>query len=359
MSLERIDPFEREDLYALDHLLRYDWAAGLVGGCSCVDVACGLGFGSVQLRRGGAREVVGVDRDAEAVAICRERWEEAGLGFRAGAIETLGSVVGKGWDRVVCFETLEHVEDPETALRAIESVMAEGGIVIGSVPGETDLEEENEYHLHHFDRGRLEDLLGQVFRKFQLYEQRFQLGSLLERAGHGWATGLDKGEREALRIELGGEGAGVDTYLFVAGQGELPEGPGVQLGFSRAAWRRIREASHAGEKRGRHLQEQFRKVFFENGALKRRIAGLLAWGRFNFQRAQGWEPECGVEGILGQIERDQVREWREKVEALQAENARLRVELGEKTRELEEFSNKKRTLFADALQSGNAKGFRG
>lgn len=353
MSLERIDPFAREDLYAVDHLLRYDWAASLVDGCRCLDVACGLGFGSLQLRRGGAREVLGVDRDAEAVALSRERWgEEPRLNFREGRMEELSAVAGGGWDRVISFETLEHVEDPEAALRAVKDVLADGGIFVGSVPGETDREEKNDYHLHHFDRESLGDLLGRVFGGCRIFRQAFHAASVLEPEGQAWTPGLDRARREALRVELGDSGPLPDSYVFLAGEGPLPAAEAVRIGFSRAAWRRVWEAGRASGERAEHLQEQFRKLFLENGGLKRRISGLLAWGRFNFQRAQGWTPESGLEDLRAQWALEQEQKWREKVEDLQREVARLREEVAVNERELEAFSKIKRTFFLNSLQEG-------
>lgn len=357
MALERIDPFIKEDRFSLDHLTRYEWATRLTAGKRVLDVACGEGFGSLLLRRLGAAEVLGVDRDSETVKRCCEQWPCDGLRFAAGTIEKVREVAGDGWGAVVCFETLEHLVDPALALEEVAAALGEGGILIGSVPGETEWGEENPYHFHHFDRKRLEQLLRGQFEHFAIYEQCYQVASVIQQGEVG--SMLQTGEETCFQPNFGSGRGGVDSYLFIASGSSLPGKTGNLVGYSRAAWEALWNDYWEAMTSLKNLQEAHQRLFLEESDLRCRFNRLLAWGRYQFHLAHGIEVECHYldrEAFIGEEEEAQRREW---VEELQAENARMRVELAEKTRELEEFSNKKRTLFAEALQSGDAKGARG
>lgn len=134
-----------------DHVNRYRFAASLIGEHKRVlDAACGCGYGSKIIQDVGNR-VVGVDVSKEAIAYAEEHY--SGPGY------ILGSILDKPWvgmfDALVSFETIEHLSEPEKALKLFrESV---DGVFICSVPNQDlypfhpDRFEGDDYpHLRHY-----------------------------------------------------------------------------------------------------------------------------------------------------------------------------------------------------------------
>jgi SAM-dependent methyltransferase len=118
---------------AAEHYHRYRLAADLCAGSRVLDVACGEGYGSA-LVAAGAATVVGIDLSEEATS-------HAAVAY--GAVPNLSFVAGDAaglpfedaaFDRVVFFEGIEHVDEPERVLAEIARVLAPEGIAIVSTP---------------------------------------------------------------------------------------------------------------------------------------------------------------------------------------------------------------------------------
>ena len=106
-----------------DHIRRYLFAGEHLRGKRVLDLACGCGYGS-WLVHGGGNEVTGVDIEPEAIAYAQKYYQGPTYLCQPGE-ETKGE-----WDALVTFETLEHLDHPETIL-AIQAPL-----VIASVPNE-------------------------------------------------------------------------------------------------------------------------------------------------------------------------------------------------------------------------------
>ena len=102
---------------AHQHLARYEFAKKFASGKRVLDIACGSGYGSGELREAGARYVLGVDISDKAVEYAKAHYANSEVGFTVGSAENLSSH-GK-FDLVVSFETIEHLEDPEIFLAEI------------------------------------------------------------------------------------------------------------------------------------------------------------------------------------------------------------------------------------------------
>ena len=110
------------------HVKRYLFASEHSFG-RVLDAACGVGYGSALLRAS-CPEVVGVDKSQDAVD-----WAER---YFPGPSYICGDIEQSPWegrfDTVVSLETIEHIKDPEKALKAFRVACA--GIFIASVPNE-------------------------------------------------------------------------------------------------------------------------------------------------------------------------------------------------------------------------------
>lgn len=96
----------------------------------CLDVGCGTGRVCGLWLRDHARNYVGVDISANAVA------EARASGLDARVIEDAASLpfADDSFDAVVCTEVLEHLFAPHRAARELCRVLRPGGVVIVTVP---------------------------------------------------------------------------------------------------------------------------------------------------------------------------------------------------------------------------------
>lgn len=190
---ERFTPeCEREIWY--EHIHRYAFAAPLVRGCVVLDAACGEGYGAALLS-GSASRVEGVDVAAEAVAHARRRYgARAGLDFHEADVTRL-PFEEDTFDRVVSFETLEHLEAQDAMLAEFRRVLKPDGVVLISSPDRavyTDhFGNDNPFHVRELYRKELEALLGRHFPAIRLLGQKLLFHSAIWR--------LDENRRVALQ----------------------------------------------------------------------------------------------------------------------------------------------------------------
>src|SRR5204862_756713 len=125
-SPERYDPELRQgSIIAAEHRVRYRWAATAAEGKAVLDAGCGAGYGSAILADAGARSVTGLDIDPGAVAGAASSYGKVGaIEFVRGDVREL-PFEDRSFDLIVCFETIEHVEDPDTALDELRRVLRE------------------------------------------------------------------------------------------------------------------------------------------------------------------------------------------------------------------------------------------
>jgi SAM-dependent methyltransferase len=138
-SLERIVP---RALDATDvtghatlalHLERYAWAAHHIPAGLTLDLACGVGYGSVMLaERDLESYVVAGDISATALAEARRNYRHPRVTHVRGN--------GAGWGRpgsyaaIVSLETVEHVDNPAALFREFVTLLAPSGVLVTSVP---------------------------------------------------------------------------------------------------------------------------------------------------------------------------------------------------------------------------------
>jgi SAM-dependent methyltransferase len=120
---------ERQERGRLDRLRRL--LGGAVRG-RILNVGCGTGGFNLVAEESGAR-AVGVDADAEAIAICALKREKAGGAFVRAAAERLPFPDGT-FDVVYCFSAIEHVESVEESVAEMVRVTRRGGLIYVHTP---------------------------------------------------------------------------------------------------------------------------------------------------------------------------------------------------------------------------------
>ncbi len=143
-----------------DHRFRYEWAARFIRPDSyVVDVACGVGYGTSILAQT-CKHVSGFDLDAEALEYAKAHYRSPGTDFFRADAESPGHFGTQ--DAAVCFETIEHLQDPRPLLKAL---VKSAPLLFASVPNEDVLPFEYEpgkryaFHFRHYRRTEFEDLL--------------------------------------------------------------------------------------------------------------------------------------------------------------------------------------------------------
>lgn len=168
---ERIDPDATESGILALHLKRYDFGLRLCEGADVLDAACGAGYGAAHLAQK-AKSVVGVDLSAETIARAQRRYELGNLAFRTGDVERLADPDAT-YDVVCCFETIEHVAEPEQMLSEFTRVLRPGGTLLVSTPNApvTTRTPANPFHRIEWSAADFRTLLERFFDDIELYGQ--------------------------------------------------------------------------------------------------------------------------------------------------------------------------------------------
>lgn len=130
------------------HLLRYRFAAAYVReGDRVLDAGCGSGYGAYILAEANA-QVVGVDIDAQATDYARTTYSHENITWICSSFQDYRASP-RCFDRIVCFETIEHVEQPEELILSLFEMLKDAGVMICSVPIVPTVHF-NRYHRHDF-----------------------------------------------------------------------------------------------------------------------------------------------------------------------------------------------------------------
>jgi SAM-dependent methyltransferase len=175
-GVERFDPAAMHGtLLEAEHLARYWWASRFVSDKRVLDAGCGTAYGTEILAGAGASEVVGVDIDPGVVEAARGRGG-VDVSFEVADARDLPFTDGT-FDVVVCFEVIEHVEDPEAILDELRRVLRPEGLLAVSSPNRDVYPPGNPHHKHEFLPDELAHALGSRFTHVRLVRQHDWLGS--------------------------------------------------------------------------------------------------------------------------------------------------------------------------------------
>ncbi|MCC6580769.1 MAG: class I SAM-dependent methyltransferase [Phycisphaeraceae bacterium] len=118
------------------HLRRYEFASAMAkSAVNILDVACGMGYGSILLGVNGAN-VLAVDLSHNVVAAACKRYKSfPNVTYQQGDIRCL-DVSGRRFDIVISFETIEHLDasDIPDVLRSLRNVLTDQGRILISTP---------------------------------------------------------------------------------------------------------------------------------------------------------------------------------------------------------------------------------
>lgn len=139
-----------------------------------LDAACGTGYGTYFLSRGG-HHCTGIDLSGEAIAFCQRVYGRPRCSFQLGSVLEL-PFDNDSFDLVVSFETIEHLsqEQQTNFLQEIARVLKPDGQVVMSAPvqqGGMNSPEHNHFHQHEPDAAELIDAMERQFSRVQSFGQ--------------------------------------------------------------------------------------------------------------------------------------------------------------------------------------------
>ena len=178
---ERFTPeCEREIWY--EHYHRYALAARWCANTRTLDAACGEGYGSAMLAQSAA-SVEGVDISPQAIAHAQQRYGDLqGVGFQVADCTSL-PFGNNEFDRVVSFETLEHLAAHDELLAEFRRVLKPDGYLILSSPDKATYSDGqntvNEFHVKELYRDELEALIKRHFPAHRLLGQKLMFHSAI------------------------------------------------------------------------------------------------------------------------------------------------------------------------------------
>lgn len=141
--------------WAHNQLLRQTWS-----GRKVLEIGCFNGFFLDELRKRGA-DVYGFDVNREALAVGEELF---GLGGRLDTSMSNLALCGP-FDDVLCIDVLEHLDQPETFLQEVSTMLKPGGrIVVAGPTIERQFHDKSDFPPHHkwwFSRSGMKAFLQQ------------------------------------------------------------------------------------------------------------------------------------------------------------------------------------------------------
>lgn len=130
LSAAPADPLRYDGQTAVPYESTGQLIAAIPHGSRVLDVGCGTGSVSLQVRHGCRATVVGVEPSPERAAVAAAR----GLTVHTSPFPTDAVPADGSFDGVLFADVLEHLIDPAAALQAARGYLRPGGWVVASVP---------------------------------------------------------------------------------------------------------------------------------------------------------------------------------------------------------------------------------
>lgn len=146
------------------HVVRYSWALPYCYRKKVLETGSQYGWGAY-LISWVANSVDLVDISVPWMDYAKKQVYQCPVTFHVKDFEK--EMVEGEWDTIVCFETIEHLEDPSFFLESCSKVLKKGGRFLFSVPHMVA----NHEHKQVYDAKKIKELIGKYFNLVEFYEQ--------------------------------------------------------------------------------------------------------------------------------------------------------------------------------------------
>ncbi|MGI8952806.1 MAG: class I SAM-dependent methyltransferase [Chitinophagaceae bacterium] len=175
---ERMIADEGLGLGAAEHLHRYAVALEITEGKTVLDIACGEGYGT-NLIASNAKKVYGIDLEENVIAHAKQKYQDKKLEFLKGSIINI-PLENNCIDVIICFETIEHVEQQNEAIKEFRRVLKEEGLLLISTPAKENYQKlnfDNPFHLKELALEEFINICAKHFLHSKLYHQKYMEAS--------------------------------------------------------------------------------------------------------------------------------------------------------------------------------------
>ena len=171
-----------------DHRGRYEFALRFIPEQAVVlDAACGVGYGAFILAtRSSSCRIVAIDRSTEAIAFARKYYSMATIDYMVKDCISMDYESEK-FDVVVCFETIEHIQEDQQLLKKFYQLLKPQGTLLCSTPNQDKLQfsrTSHPFHHRHYTPGQFETLLRGA--GFSIAEKWSQHSIFAAEVSEGW-----------------------------------------------------------------------------------------------------------------------------------------------------------------------------
>lgn len=165
----------------LEHLHRYAFSCELATGKYVLDIACGEGYGTNLIAKKASR-IVGIDIDEKTIDDAKLKYSNSNIQFKVGNITSIPEK-DLSFDLIVCFETIEHIEEYDKSLLELKRVLKSNGILLISTPNKEIYSDKsnyiNPYHKKEFNKDQFETLILKYFKYTYFLQQSASFNSIL------------------------------------------------------------------------------------------------------------------------------------------------------------------------------------
>jgi ubiquinone/menaquinone biosynthesis C-methylase UbiE len=145
----------------------YYRALEYIDGRRVLEVGCGEGIGAARLAEK-AESIVAVDRSKSAIQTAHYAYAKQNIEFAIMEVPPL-RFDDKSFDAAVCFQMVEHLNEPEPLLREIHRVLRDDGVALFATVNKEETISDNPYHVHEFTAAEFDKLLNRFFPSVELY----------------------------------------------------------------------------------------------------------------------------------------------------------------------------------------------
>lgn len=161
-----------------DHRNRYEFACEqlqvLPSEPKILDLACGIGYGSLMLSNSTQGLVTGVDIDEGAIQYAKTHYGDTKVNYICADAKTV-NLMQDQFNAITSFETIEHVDFAQLLVDKFYSLLKKNGVLICSTPNEDVMPYDSDkfkYHVKHYTVSELINLLSSAgFKNIELYTQ--------------------------------------------------------------------------------------------------------------------------------------------------------------------------------------------